>query len=92
MFNLSRGEDLIRNEGDFFRDMRYVQVPGVDNLSQLRPDLVTKTTRRTRRTTIFRSWHRRPRICSAGRRRGRKKAAAWVWMANSSWITSWWKA
>jgi hypothetical protein len=42
MFNLSRGEDLIRNEGDFFRYMRYVQVPGVDNLSQLRPDLVNK--------------------------------------------------
>ena len=33
-------EDLIRNEGDFFRDMRYVQVPGIDNLSQLLPGLV----------------------------------------------------
>ena len=30
-------EDLIRNEGDFFRDMRHVQVPGIDNLSQLVP-------------------------------------------------------
>jgi len=40
MINLSRGEDLIRNEGDFFRDMRHVQVPGVDNLNQLRPELV----------------------------------------------------
>ena len=42
MLNLSRGEDLIRNEGDFFRDMRFVQVPGVDNLDQLRPDLVNQ--------------------------------------------------
>ena len=40
MLNLSRGEDLIRNEGDFFRDMRHVQVPGVDNLNQLRPEAV----------------------------------------------------
>jgi hypothetical protein len=40
MLNLSRGEDLIRNEGDFFRCMRYVQVPGIDNLNQIRPGLV----------------------------------------------------
>ena len=33
-------EDLTRNEGDFFRDMRYVQVPGIDNLNQLIPGLV----------------------------------------------------
>jgi hypothetical protein len=33
-------EDLTRNEGDFFRDMRYVQVPGIDNLSQLLPSAV----------------------------------------------------
>jgi hypothetical protein len=42
MLNLSRGEDLIRNEGDFFRDMRHVQVPGIDNLSQLRPEMVNR--------------------------------------------------
>jgi hypothetical protein len=30
----------VRGEGDFFRDMRKVQVPGVDNLSQLLPDRV----------------------------------------------------
>jgi hypothetical protein len=42
MFNLSRGEDLIRNEGDFFRDMRFVPIPGIDNLNQLRPDAVNK--------------------------------------------------
>jgi hypothetical protein len=42
MLNLSRGEDLIRNEGDFFRDMRHVQVPGIDNLNQLRPDAVNR--------------------------------------------------
>ncbi|MDP9170642.1 MAG: hypothetical protein M3N54_08500 [Acidobacteriota bacterium] len=33
----SSPEDLIRNEGDYFRDNRYVQVPGIDNLSQLVP-------------------------------------------------------
>jgi hypothetical protein len=33
-------EDHIRNEGDFLRDMRYVQVPGIDNLSQLVPNRV----------------------------------------------------
>ncbi len=42
MFDLSRREDLIRNEGDFFRDMRHVQVPGVDNLSQLLPNEVNR--------------------------------------------------
>ena len=42
MLNLSRGEDLIHNEGDFFRDMRHVQVPGIDNLSQLLPALVNR--------------------------------------------------
>jgi hypothetical protein len=41
MINLSRGEDLIRNEGSFFRCMRYVGVPGIDNLSQIKPGSVT---------------------------------------------------
>jgi hypothetical protein len=40
MLNLSRPEDLIRNEGDYFRDNRYVEVPGIDNLSQLTPRAV----------------------------------------------------
>lgn len=31
---------LVRSEGDFFRDMRHVGVPGIDNLSQLLPQLV----------------------------------------------------
>jgi hypothetical protein len=31
---------LVRSEGDFFSDMRYVQVPGIDNLSQLVPNAV----------------------------------------------------
>jgi hypothetical protein len=31
---------LVRSEGDFFRDMRHVGVPGIDNLSQLLPNLV----------------------------------------------------
>jgi hypothetical protein len=42
MLNLSRGEDLIRNEGDFFRDMRHVQIPGIDNLNQLGPATVNR--------------------------------------------------
>ena len=33
-------EDHIRNEGDFLRDMRHVEVPGIDNLSQLIPSRV----------------------------------------------------
>ena len=32
--------DMIKNEGSFWRDMRYVGVPGVDNLSQIRPGIV----------------------------------------------------
>jgi hypothetical protein len=40
MLTSSSPEDLIRNEGDFFRDMRYVQVPGIDNLGQLTPSAV----------------------------------------------------
>jgi hypothetical protein len=31
---------LVRSEGDFFRDMRHVQVPGIDNLSQLVPGAI----------------------------------------------------
>jgi hypothetical protein len=31
---------LVRSEGDYFRDNRYVQVPGIDNLSQLVPGLI----------------------------------------------------
>jgi hypothetical protein len=42
MLNLARPEDLIRNEGDFFRDMRHVQVPGIDNLGQLVPRAVIR--------------------------------------------------
>jgi hypothetical protein len=42
MLNLSRGEDLIRNEGDFFRDMRHAQIPGIDNLNQLVPSAVNR--------------------------------------------------
>jgi hypothetical protein len=33
---------LERSEGDFFRDQRFVQVPGIDNLSQLIPSAVHK--------------------------------------------------
>jgi hypothetical protein len=41
MINLSRGEDLIRNEGSLFRCLRYAGVPGIDNLSQIKPGAVT---------------------------------------------------
>ena len=37
---LSGGGDMIHNEGSFWRDMRYVGVPGVDNLNQIRPGIV----------------------------------------------------
>jgi alpha-L-rhamnosidase len=37
---MSRGEDLIKNEGSFWRDLRYVGVPGVDNLRQIGPGIV----------------------------------------------------
>jgi hypothetical protein len=31
---------LVHSEGDYFRDNRYVQVPGIDNLNQLAPSAV----------------------------------------------------
>jgi hypothetical protein len=37
---LGRGEGMISNEGSFWRDTRYVGVPGIDNLNQLRPGIV----------------------------------------------------
>ncbi len=37
---LDLAEDLVRNEGDFFRQLRYPQVPGIDNLGQLTPNAV----------------------------------------------------
>ena len=30
---------LVRNEGDFFRDMRHVQVPGIDNVNRIGPGI-----------------------------------------------------
>jgi alpha-L-rhamnosidase len=37
---MARGGDMIKNEGSFWRDMRYVGVPGVDNLNQIGPGIV----------------------------------------------------
>jgi hypothetical protein len=34
------GESMTKNEGSFFRDMRYMGVPGVDNLNQIAPGIV----------------------------------------------------
>ncbi len=35
-----RGESMVTNEGSFWRDMRWVGVPGIDNLSQIGPGIV----------------------------------------------------
>jgi hypothetical protein len=40
MVSRGGGEDMTRNEGSFWRDMRYVGVPGVDNLNQIGPGIV----------------------------------------------------
>ena len=43
LVHLNHEETMIaleRSEGDYFRDNRYVEVPGIDNLSQLIPSLV----------------------------------------------------
>jgi hypothetical protein len=40
MMSRNGGEDLIKNEGSFWRDMRYVGVPGIDNLRQIGPGIV----------------------------------------------------
>ncbi len=40
MMNRGGGEDMTKNEGSFFRDMRYMGVPGVDNLNQIGPGIV----------------------------------------------------
>jgi hypothetical protein len=37
---MGRGEGMISNEGSFWRDMRYVGVPGIDNLNQIGPGIV----------------------------------------------------
>ena len=37
---MAGGGDLIKNEGSFWRDLRYVGVPGVDNLNQIGPGIV----------------------------------------------------
>jgi hypothetical protein len=34
------GEGMVSNEGSFWRDMRFVGVPGVDNLNQIGPGIV----------------------------------------------------
>jgi hypothetical protein len=43
LVHLNHEETMIaleRSEGDYFRDNRYVEVPGIDNLNQLVPDAV----------------------------------------------------
>ena len=83
-------EDLIRNEGDFFRDMRHVEVPGIDNLSQLVPERGPHAGRRPgTSTTTSPSWPLRRRTCSAGPRSGPKSAADRASTASSSWIFNW---
>jgi hypothetical protein len=40
MLSSGGGEDMTRNEGSFWRDMRNIGVPGVDNLNQIGPGIV----------------------------------------------------
>ena len=40
MLGRNGGESMTKNEGSFFRDMRYMGVPGVDNLNQIGPGIV----------------------------------------------------
>ena len=35
-----RGESMVSNEGSYWRDSRYLGVPGIDNLSQIGPGIV----------------------------------------------------
>jgi len=77
---------LVRSEGDYFRDNRYVQVPGIDNLNQLAPGAIHTPDRTWNVNTISPSSPLRPRTCSAGPRYGRRKAADWASTASSSWI------
>ena len=39
MLSPTGGEGMISNEGSFWRDMRYMGVPGVDNLNQIGPGI-----------------------------------------------------
>ena len=40
MLSRGGGESMTKNEGSFFRDLRYMGVPGVDNLNQIGPGIV----------------------------------------------------
>jgi hypothetical protein len=40
MLGRNGGESMTKNEGSFYRDMRYIGVPGVDNLNQIAPGIV----------------------------------------------------
>mgnify|MGYP001546460907 FL=1 len=40
MVSRNGGADMTKNEGSFFRGMRYMGVPGVDNLNQIGPGIV----------------------------------------------------
>ena len=83
-------EDHIRNEGDFFRDMRHVEVPGIDNLSQLVPDSGPRAGRDV---------EREQQLPQAGLFGGapvrqaqgldRSRAAGRASTASSSWIINW---
>jgi len=57
-------------EGDFFRDERYVETPGIDNLNQLIPSAVHTPDGTWNINNNFPSWRVRRRISSASRRLG----------------------
>jgi len=77
---------LVRSEGDYFRDNRYVQVPGIDNLNQLAPGAIHTPDRTWNVITIpqARLFGRAP--VRQAPRYGRRKAADWASTASSSWI------
>ena len=69
---------MIKNEGSFWRDMRYVGVPGIDNLNQIGPGIVADF----------------PKLAASAAHvmavpwSGRKRAAARARTGNSSSITN----
>ena len=74
---------LENSEGDYFRDERYVEVPGIDNLSQLIPSAVHRFDEHGHEQQLPQTGQLRTRICSASRRCGRKRAAVRGWTAST---------
>jgi hypothetical protein len=81
---------LERSEGDYFRDERYVEVPGIDNLNQLIPSACIRAGRDVEhQQQLPQAGQSRTRISSASPRCGRKKAAAPASTASTSSTSNW---